>query len=224
MTARGDAADRFDLSLFGTGATGPVMGRWEVLGARLGFRVLAHGRQVHGSTVRLHEVRSPGLHVAPATDGHVTARAGVLLTVSAADCVPIFLVDPERRAVAALHGGWRGIAAGILEAGLAVLGERLASSPADLHMHLGPAICGGCYEVGPEVHQALGLGTGLAAVSRPTPVDLRTVLVGRAVAAGVSPDRITRSELCTLCGDSPFFSHRGGDAERQVGFIGVRDP
>src|SRR5690606_18360795 len=104
----------------------------------------------------------------PAIDGHATRAPGLLLAVSVADCVPVSLVDPERRAVALLHAGWRGAAAGILERGLEVLAERLLARPEDLHVHLGPAICGGCYEVGPEVHRALGLPEPPA----PAPVDL----------------------------------------------------
>ncbi len=88
----------------------------------------------------------------------------------------------------------------------------------DVRVHLGPAICGNCYEVGPEVHVALG---------RPDPgwprmVDLRAILAQQCRAAGVGPERITSSAWCTRCGDSPFFSHRAGHPERQVGVIGIR--
>jgi hypothetical protein len=116
-----------------------------------------------------------------------------------------------------VHAGWRGTAAGALEAGLDVFAERLGSRPEDLHVHLGPAICGSCYEVGPEVHAALSL----PAPGGRAPADLRAVLVRRALTAGVDGGRVTVSEWCTRCGDSPFFSHRGGDSERQVAFAGL---
>ncbi len=85
-------------------------------------------------------------------------------------------------------------------------------------MHLGPAICGACYEVGPEVHAALGLEVPPLAA----PVDLREALARQARAAGVPPESITISSLCTLCGDGNLFSHRGGRSERQVAILGLR--
>src|SRR5205814_4875919 len=106
---------------------------------------------------RVHDAGPPGLHVSPATDGHVTRAPGLVLAVSIADCVPISLVHPELRAVALLHGGWRGVASDILERGIDTLTGRMAAHPEELHVHLGPAICGRCYQVGPEVHRGLGL-------------------------------------------------------------------
>jgi copper oxidase (laccase) domain-containing protein len=142
--------------------------------------------------------------------------------VTAADCVPITFVERPTaatlQAVATIHAGWRGAAAGILERGLARISAAFGSRPADLHMHLGPSICGECYEVGPEVHEALGL----ARPGRPTPVDLARVLAERAVRAGVDPARITRSAWCTRCDrDDLLYSHRGGDAGRQVSFVAI---
>jgi polyphenol oxidase len=142
-----------------------------------------------------------------------TGHGRDLLTVSIADCVPISLVDSSSRRIALLHGGWRGTALGILGAGLAHLG----GDPSAVHVHLGPAICGRCYEVGPEVHQALGLAVPAA----PAPVDVRAVLARQAVDAGVAPGHISVSEHCTRCGDN-FFSHRAGSPGRQLGVLGLR--
>jgi YfiH family protein len=217
VTARGQAADPYDMALFGRSQVAVVLSRWEALGRATGSARWVHGRQVHGSVVRFHEAGPPGLQVAPSCDGHVTRAPGVLLTVGLADCVGVSLVDPVRRAVGLLHCGWRGTAAGVLERGIEVLVERLDSDVSDLHLHLGPAICGRCYEVGPEVHTALGL----AAPGGPAPVDLRAVLATRASAAGVQAQHVTQSAYCTKCGESPFFSHRGGHAQRHQSFIGI---
>ena len=89
---------------------------------------------------------------------------------------------------------------------------------AHLHAHLGPAICGACYEVGPEVCDALGLPKQ----SGPTPVDVRALLVSRARSLGMQECRITVSEHCTLCGTAGLFSHRGGRSERQAALLGIR--
>ena len=217
VTRRTSDSRPADFSLFGDGRTADVTERWERLRVGRGMHGVAHGRQVHGAVVRLHGALPEGLTVLPGTDGHGTRTPGTLLTVSVADCVPVTLVVPRSRAVVLLHAGWRGTAAGILEAGLELLAERLARDPGEAHLHLGPAICGTCYEVGPEVHEGLGLEVPSSA----TPVDLRAALAGRAVASGVEPGRITVSGLCTRCGDAGLFSHRGGDPERQVAFAGV---
>lgn len=218
VSARGPDAEPFDLGLFGSAPAGRALERWGALRRTTGFPRAVHARQVHGARVLAHGEGPPGLLVSEGYDGHWTDVPGVLLTVSVADCVPVFLVDPRRRVVAALHAGWRGVAAGMLEAGTRALASGAGSRPEDLWAHLGPAICGQCYEVGPEVHEALGLPRP----SGPTPVDLRGELVRRAAALGVPPDAITVSEHCTRCTGSPLFSHRGGDSQRQMGFIGIR--
>jgi len=218
-TVRATGAEPFDLGLF-SDASPPraVLGAWERLRLASGCPRVVHAHQVHGATVRMHDAGTPGLHLAEACDGHATDAAGTLLAVTTADCVPVFLVDPERRAVALLHAGWKGVAAGILERGLEVLEERFGSRPVDLAVHLGPAICGLCYEVGPEVFEELGLDPP----SAPSPVDLRTLLARRGVERGVRATRLSVSTHCTLCGGSGLFSHRGGDRARQAGFLGLR--
>lgn len=205
--------DPADLGLFGDAPVGPVLGRWRALREALGVPRAVHSEQVHGTGVVEHMERLPGLFIGHGRDGHVTGYPGILLTVSVADCVPIFLVETKLRRVALLHGGWRGTAAGVVESGLDALG----GDHDRVHAHLGPAVCGACYEVGPEVHQALGLdrpGTS-------SPVDLRAVQARRLADAGVTPDRITVSEHCTKH-DAGFFSHRGGSRGRQVGVLAVR--
>lgn len=217
-TTRGGADDPFDMGLFGEATpAGAVLTRWEALMERVGLIQGAHARQVHGSAVRFHGRASPGLHLAEPCDGHATSDAGILMGVTTADCVPVSVVDPRLQAVALLHAGWRGAAAGVLERGIAVLVERLGSAPAGLRIHLGPAICGRCYEVGPEVFRSLGL----PAPPGPEPLDLRAELARRAVEAGVEASAVTISGHCTRCGEG-FFSHRRGDRGRQVGFLGVR--
>lgn len=217
-TARGDVDD-FDLRLGGEVPGRVTLARWRLLRESLGFpRAVAAG-QVHGTRVHRHvDPAVPGLFIAEPADGHATMRPGILLTTSAADCIPVSIVDPIRRAIALLHAGWRGVAGRIIAEGVAALGELAGSRPGDLHLHLGPAICGGCYEVGPEVHEALGLERP-AANER---VDLRAVAAGQALELGIPAPQITISAHCTLCGGSHFFSHRGGSASRQVGVLGIR--
>ena len=188
---------------------------WDALGHRLRFPRVVNSRQVHGSDVLIHQGKvRPDL----GADGHLTDQKGLLLGVTVADCVPVFLVDPVDQVIGLLHAGWRGVVAGILERGIGLLAAEWETAPGNLHVHFGPSICGGCYEVGGEVHRALGLKDP----GRPEPVDLRNRLASRAAASGVPPGQITQSTWCTLCGESPFFSHRRGEAGRQVGFMGLR--
>lgn len=209
----------FDLGLFGAQPVGTVMDRWARMRSALTMPSVVHARQVHGAEVRRHvEAPAPGLLVMDGYDAHTTELSGVLLSVSVADCVPVFVVDGRRRAVALAHAGWRGTAAGVLDATLRAM--RLAgSAAADLHVHMGPAICGRCYEVGPEVHAAVR-------ADRPppgrAPIDLRAALAEQALANALAPEHVSTSAHCTRCGPGGFFSHRGGSAGRQMGIIGVR--
>ena len=218
ITTRGPG-EEWDLALFGEGSTGAVLGRWEELLEKLRVREAVHARQVHGAGIRAHPAGMAGLRVAPACDGHVTDRADLLLTVSVADCVPVYLVSEAPRAVGVVHAGWRGAAAGILEGALARMEAEYGVAPEGVHIHLGPSICGGCYEVGPEVHEALGEPVPQG----PTPVDLRRNLARRAAAAGIPEASISVSDHCTRCGDAGLFSHRGGSRMRQMAFIGIRE-
>jgi len=208
----------FDLGLAGQQPSGSVLDRWWQLRSALGAVGVIHARQVHGARVRVHDVCPEGILLQEGVDGHVTLAPGLALTVSVADCVPVFLVEPERHAVGLLHAGWRGIAEGIVEAGVRAMAGSGIQEPGQLLMHLGPAICGECYEVGPEVFERLKLPTPV----RASTVDLRSVVRRRAIDAGLDPGRITTSGHCTRCGPGRFFSHRAGAAGRQVAFIGVR--
>jgi hypothetical protein len=218
-TTRGAPGREIDFGLFSDGSPAAIVQRnWGRLLALTAMPTAVHARQVHEAEVRFHAEAGAGLRLVEACDGHATDRAGVLLAVSTADCVPVFVVDPEAGMVAVLHAGWRGVAAGVLERGLAVLAERAGSMSADVHVHLGPAICEACYEVGPKVFEALGQPVPKS----PRPLDLRGALGARAVASGVDPAKLTTSTHCTRCTGSGLFSHRGGDRCRQIGYLGIR--
>ncbi len=219
ITHAGSGPDPFDLRLFGEPASLLATGRWKDLLRASAFETIVYARQVHETRIVVHDGVGTGVREAEGgADGHATADLGVLLAVTVADCVPVYLLDSNARAVALLHAGWRGTASGILPRGIALLEQRWGTDPGRLLVHLGPAICGACYEVGPEVHGALGLEVPPLAA----PVDLREALARQARAAGVTPESITISSLCTLCGDGNLFSHRGGRSERQVAVLGVR--
>ena len=217
VTTGGSGGD-FDLGLFAGGATREVLPRWEELLAATGVPSAVHARQVHEAGVLLHRDAAPGLRIAEAADGHLTREPDLLLTVSVADCVPVFLMEERSGVLGLVHAGWRGVAAGILERAITRIRDGWGVEPSTLRLHLGPSICGTCYEVGPEVFAAVGR----PAPDRPTPIDLPAVLLDRARAAGIDPGRSTRSGHCTRCGSAGLFSHRAGRPERQVAFLGLR--
>jgi YfiH family protein len=130
---------------------------------------LASVRQVHSShsfVVTRDSVGHPAYHLpgvdvaippasdAPAGDGLMTAKPGVLLTIRIADCLPVLLVDPQQRAVAAVHAGWRGALARVIEKAVGDMRRAFDSDPQKLIAALGPSIRACCYEVGEEVVEA----------------------------------------------------------------------
>ncbi|HXU83180.1 MAG TPA: peptidoglycan editing factor PgeF [Polyangia bacterium] len=181
--------------------------------------------QVHGA--RVLPVRAgddPHVVARQQADGVCSDAAGIAVGVYVADCVPVLLADPRTGAFAAVHAGWRGTVAGILEAAVKTMADQYGSRPADLRIAFGPAIAPCCFEVGPEVAAAFAAWP-VAIVAEPgrkPHVDLRLVLRQQALAAGVDPAAVDAVDACTKCDpDGRFYSYRR-DASRtgqHVGFI-----
>jgi polyphenol oxidase len=192
-----------------------VFGRWMDLTAclRPSASRLATSLQVHGDRILRHDQNWTGwLRDTSGADGHFSSLPGTAMAVTLADCVPVFIAHPAGAGMV-LHSGWKGTAARIVERGLAAL-QQAGFDAQDALVHLGPAICGKCYEVGPDVFSAV---TGRAA-SQPTRLDLRDVIAGQARKAGATA---TISQWCTRCHNERFFSHRAGDSGRQLGVMVV---
>jgi YfiH family protein len=196
------------------------MTRWRALRRSLhGFSAFVLGNQVHGTEIGSVGTMRGWVHV-EGIDGWVTTAPGVLLTVTVADCIPVYLAVPGK-GVALLHAGWRGTAGGILERGLQrLLAETGAASP-DVVMHCGIGICGNCYEVGSEVmsgcgHPAEGPG--------PWHLDLRDTLAGQATRLGIV--QATVSPHCSAHDRPTFYSHRAsrGTDGRMVAYLGAPLP
>jgi polyphenol oxidase len=218
ITGRGaDPGRGFDLGLWSDAPVGEVMSRWRAFRRALpGFEAVVLGNQVHGVVV---ETIGPGRgwNQIDGIDGWVTTARGVLLTVTVADCVPVYLVVPDR-GVALLHAGWRGTAGGILRAGVERLREATGAAPGDIAMHCGVGICGLCYEVGSEVIAGCGLpaeGPG------PWHLDLRRHLA--VTAEGLGLGAVTVSGWCSAHDRHSFYSHRAsrGTDGRMVAYLGL---
>jgi YfiH family protein len=219
ITGRGTVPGRgFDLGLWTDAPVGEVMSRWRTFRhAEPGFPGVILGTQVHQARVLRHPPTSGWLQL-DGVDGHATNAAGVLLTVTVADCIPVYLVDPVRRSFALLHAGWRGTAGGILAEGVRALVEGYGSTVGDILMHCGVGICGDCYEVGREVMDGCRLPVS---GSGPWHVDLREVLADQAENLGVRT--ISTSQWCSGHHRDSFYSHRAsrGADGRMVAYLGL---
>jgi hypothetical protein len=201
---------------FGTQSDEPVrevMARWASLRSRFCTARLATASQVHGDEILEHDGSWTGWLRGDAADGHLTRARGTAMAVSVADCVPVFVAHPSGTA-GILHSGWRGTAAGITERAVRRL-HALGCPPAELQVHLGPAICGKCYEVSADVARQL---TGRDPGGNVT-VDLRRLLAERVLDRGVAA--VGTSLYCTRCDNDRFSSHRAGDLGRQLGVLAL---
>jgi hypothetical protein len=209
----------FSLGLWSEEGVGQVMSRWRAFCAvfRPAFRAVVLSHQIHGTTVQWRSGATDGWLLCEGVDGHATGDPGLLLTITVADCIPVYLVAPGKQAVALLHAGWRGTAGHILERGVEVVRREAHVSISDIVMHCGVGICGQCYEVGSEVLTRLTECPEKASGQ----VDLRDVLARQARELGLT--RLSVSPWCSAHDRERFFSHRasGGQDGRMVAYVGV---
>jgi YfiH family protein len=178
---------------------------------------LAAARQIHSShsfvvtrdTKGGWVYRSPGAEGLvpaaanpPAGDGLMTAEPGILLTIRIADCLPVLMVDPQRRVVAAVHAGWRGALARVIEKAVGDLRRDFAADPQELIVALGPSIRACCYDVGQEVVDAFhGTFADADGFFQPLPrqpeaaTDRHTILFLSAYPPGHAPEHAPAARL-----------------------------
>jgi polyphenol oxidase len=184
-------------------------------------------------------------------DASITNRPGLLLSIQTADCVPFLLVDPKKRAIAAIHAGWRGTLARIAAKTIGKMQMHFATNPRDLLAAIGPSIGPCCYEVGTEVAtQFLSQFPDAPAYfdefrtgDEPNPVqwlnmmppghqpppkgvllDLRKANRSQLLAAGLRSQNIHTIDLCTACHPNLLFSYRkqGPQSGRLMSIIALR--
>lgn len=156
-------------------------------------------------------------------DGMITNVPGITLVTFYADCVPIYLVDPVRRAIGLAHSGWRGTVNRMAQVTAEKMKEAFGTRPEDLVACIGPSICRDCFEVGEEVAEAFkgifapeqwaGLFTRGV---RPGKYQLDLWLANRLILeeAGVPKAQIHTTNICTKCNSRYLFSHRSAGEER----------
>jgi YfiH family protein len=184
-------------------------------------------------------------------DASITNRLGLLLSIQTADCVPILLVDAKKRAIAAIHAGWRGTLARIAAKTIGKMQMHFATDPRDLLAAIGPSIGPCCYEVGTEVAtqflsqfvDAPDYFDEFRTGDEPNPIqwlnmmppghqpppkgvllDLRKANRSQLQAAGLHPQNIHTIDLCTACHPGLLFSYRkqGPASGRLMAIIALR--
>ena len=164
-------------------------------------------------------------------DALITNVPNLPLTVFSADCGTVLLYDPIHQAIGAVHAGWRGCAAGIVEKTVAAMGAAYGSRPAELLAALGPCIGPCCFETDGDVPEAMQAALGADAdayimVKGPKfHVDLAGLNRQWLLRAGLLPERIEVSGICTACRPDLFWSHRKMGDQRgvQVAVISLKE-
>ncbi len=150
-------------------------------------------------------------------DGLVTDVPGITLVTFFADCVPLYFLDPVRKAIGLSHSGWRGTAARMGQKTLEKMREEFGTDPRDVIACVGPSICGDCYEVGEEVAAVFAEEFGprwereiLRPGVRPGKYQLDLWKANEAVLleAGIAPDHLHVTDICTCCNPDYLYSHR----------------
>lgn len=197
------------------------------IGRPLGDHVEAS--QVHGADAAVVTARERGAKI-PRVDILVTRDPSVVLAMHCADCVPVLLADPVRGAVAAIHTGWRGTAAGAAPAAVRAMASAFGSQPEDLVAAIGPGIGPCCYEVDAPVADAFARWHWRRDVMAPERhgrwrLDLGDANRRQLLDAGVRRERMAAVGLCTSCHPALFFSHRrDGRTGRMAGLIALGHP
>jgi YfiH family protein len=163
-------------------------------------------------------------------DGIVSTRPGIAIGIKTADCVPVFIIDPIKRIVGAVHAGWKGTACSIAARAVDIIVKMFGSDSKDIRAVIGPAIGPCCYEVDKRVFESMkGLpGRDLFFKEGDDEgkwmLDLGAANNFQLEKRGIPAGNIYSADLCTSCQRDTFFSHRGdeGGTGRQLNFIMLR--
>lgn len=190
------------------------------------YNTLTASAQDHHTFVRYVTEENAGIGIykprdMQSVDALVTDKKGVTLVTYYADCTPLFFVDTKNNAIALAHAGWRGTVGRIGERVIETMRERCSTDPKDLICAIGPAISKCCYEVDSDCAENFLHLADLDTDSFVFPkndgkfmVDLLEANRQILVKAGVNPDNITVSDLCTKCNSELLWSHRATNGKR----------
>ena len=165
-------------------------------------------------------------------DGLITNEEGICLVTGHADCVPVFLADPVRRAIGLSHAGWKGTVSDIAGATVKAMGECYGCKPADMVAFIGPSICRDCYEIGADVAEKFAEAYGklvfddilFPEASGKFKLDLHRANFHNLLNAGLKEENIGLTDVCTCCNPDLLFSHRASHGKRggMCGFLQIK--
>ena len=155
-------------------------------------------------------------------DGLITDQRGIVLGTFFADCVPLFFVDPVKKAIGMTHSGWRGTVQKIGKKTVRMMQEQYGSNPADMYTAIGPSICQSCYEVSGDVIDRVkeafpeSLWSDLFYPTIPGKYQLNLWEANRQIMleAGILAEHIEVTDICTCCNPDFLFSHRASQGKR----------
>jgi hypothetical protein len=201
------------MSLYYGDTAGAIGNRADFLSKlRIDHRSLVCAKQVHGDSVRYVREEDLGngaltYETAVAdTDAFVTDKPSIPLAIFTADCLSVFLYDPEIPAIGLVHAGWRSTKAGILGKTIRMMRDKFDTKAQNLIVNFGPAIRECCYEVGKEFRDYFP--ADVAQGKGKFYLDIVGINRKEAIAAGTREDNISDSRICTSCRNNEFFSFR----------------
>jgi YfiH family protein len=232
----GDGASGGDLNLGFTSrdtAEAVLQNRERLLASVANSRGIGWGlvtlKQMHSGLVRRVGREDVAERASLWGDGLLTDEPGVLLGIQTADCLPILIADPKRKAVGAFHAGWRGTLKGIVGNGVKSMGIEFGSVAEDLIAAIGPGIGTCCFGVGDELRamfaERYSYADELFSHDGKLRLDLVEANRRQLLSTGLAPEAIFALQECTSCQTNRFFSYRAekGKTGRMMAVIGVAD-
>lgn len=211
-----------------------VLKNYERICHSIGIEVdnLVFTDQVHKANVRAATASDRGMGIRKERkykeiDGHITKESDVSLLIFSADCVPLFFLDPVKRAIGLTHSGWKGTVSKIGKGTVEQMNKEYGSRAEDILVVIGPCICKDCYEVSEDVAKEFKTHFSkeqwasflypqeeISKAGQKYQLDLWEANYQLLREAGVAKEHIVKSGLCTMCRQDLFFSHRGSKGQR----------
>ncbi len=192
----------------------------------LNRRKIVTGSQTHSNNVMVVNSSDIGRKIEN-NDGLITNEKGLVLATSHADCVPVFFYDKNKKVVAMVHSGWKSTLGNISKNTIMKMVETFETNPKDVLVGIGASICFECFEVEDDVLN-LFLNEFDFAKDCYKPknelkylIDLKKIIVNQLINEGVLLENIDVTDVCTMCSEDTFFSHRlmGTKRGSQMAFI-----
>lgn len=187
---------------------------------KIDYRNMVFSNQVHDNKIKIVDESDRGKGITRESDikgydGLVTDRKDVALVTFYADCVPLLFFDPQRKVIAASHSGWRGTVAKIGCETLKVMEEAFGCDPENVEAAIGPSIGKCCFEVGDDVYREFAAVFNRIDIysekinDEKWKLNLQGIIKNTLIEYGMDESKICMGNLCTVCNNNLFFSHRG---------------